>query len=144
VCDEPVIATLEGCTGSSLLLAAPAALFGSYTYYVGDNLTSSSYSAPYWNMNGTGSETSTGLTSSLLLRRGIHIEDRRSRWKFELRSSRHAASAFFGRQLHALSGSDLQRAAGHTTSTGSFYAFDVENPVFASEGCSATVKLSKL
>jgi hypothetical protein len=71
---------LRAALAGSLLLAAPAALFGSYTYYVGDNLTSSSYSAPYWNMNGFRDLN----RPDLLLRRGIHIEDRRSRWKFEL------------------------------------------------------------
>jgi hypothetical protein len=119
----------------------PSALFGAYTYYVTDNLQNQSASARQWTINGLATESSAGLNtgSEAALISSVPVPDGSTNYEIAATLNLTTSGGYYTLFLEASSNALL----GDTT-TGTFYAFDIENPTFNNGGCSATLEFYKV
>jgi len=117
------------------------ALFGTYTYYYTDSLTSINTSN--WTENGTLTAGSGGLTSSNTdggsLISKVSVPDGSSNYEVKtvltLTQSGGTYVTYLRASTNALSG---------PTAAGTAYVFEVQNPTFSGASCSATLGVYKL
>ncbi len=125
-----------------LFLLTPV-LRASYTYFETDNLESYNNSAPSWNVNGTSSNSGSGLTVTAATG-GSYVykgapPDGTHQYEVAATLNLGASGGNYVLYLEASSNALLG-----STSAGSFYAFAIQNPTFSGNGCSATATLYKV
>ena len=128
-------------TRSAIFAAACSALFGTYTYYFTDTLTSINTSN--WTQNGTLTAGSGGLTSSNSnggsLISKVAVPDGSSNYEVKTTLTLTQSGGTYVTYLRASS-----NAMSGPAAAGTAYAFEVQNPTFSGSACTATLAMYKI
>ncbi len=130
-----------GKIAALFLLVAAIPGFGQYAYYYSDSLTS--YNTTNWTLNGTGSFTSGGFTSSgssgLVYKQALPPPGD-STYEVRMVLTLTQSGGTYSALLRASPTANL----GTSSATGTFYAVEVSNVTFTGGVCSATLSAYKV
>ena len=125
----------------AVFATASAALFGAYTYYYTDSLTS--INTTYWTQNGTLTAGSGGLTSSTTdggsLISKVAVPDGSSNYEVNTTLTLTQSGGTYVTYLRASS-----NALSGPAPAGTAYAIEVQNPTFSGGACTATLAAYKI